>query len=156
MKAKFRIFFRDGLFYSFDRENGKRESLKTSDRREAIRLLQAKNEGFEQPALNRQLAKTYLAASDPASVKRTWSDALNALTETKVGETRSRWTRAKNDPAFASLKGTRLFDTAAADFLFVLKEGTVTTNVFLRHCIISRLISIGFQNRFFQERVGPQ
>jgi integrase len=132
MKAKYRLFVRSGLFYSFDRASGKRESLKTSNRQQAIRLLQAKNESFQQPSLNRELAKTYLAASDPVSVRRTWSDVLVSLTNTKTGENQDRWTRAAKDPAFESLKPLKLFETTADNFLFVLKQGGVATNVFLR------------------------
>jgi integrase len=120
------------LYYSFDRANGKRESLKTSDRQQALRLLQAKNETFQQPSLNRELAKTYLAASDPMSVSRTWNDALASLINSKTAENQDRWKRAANDPAFESLKPLKLFETTADNFLLVLKTGGVATNVFLR------------------------
>lgn len=132
MKPRFRMFKRDGIYYSFDRTTGKRESLQTTDKFAAQRLIHPKNESHIQPALNLQLARTYLAASDPQMVKRTWTDVLVAIIETKTGETRTRWERAKNDQAFKALLDLTLFQTSASHFLRVLGEGTVATNVFLR------------------------
>jgi len=39
--------------------------LDTDDLRKAQRLLHAKNEAFQQPAINLQIAKAYLTASEP-------------------------------------------------------------------------------------------
>jgi hypothetical protein len=44
VKTQFRMFSRHGIFYCEDVQTGKQESLKTRDRREAARLLHARNE----------------------------------------------------------------------------------------------------------------
>ena len=63
MKQRFRLYRRaaSGRFYAQDIVAGKQESLKTSDRTEALRLLNAKNEAEYQPAFNAQLAFTWQA-----------------------------------------------------------------------------------------------
>jgi len=126
------MLFRSGVFYSFDRETGKRESLRTGNKLEAQRFLQAKNEGHVQPALNLQLAKTYLAASDPVTVTRTWRIVFEEIIKTKTGKTKLRWENAKKDVAFDLIRDRSLLDTRAEHFLSVLEKGKVSTNVFLR------------------------
>ena len=126
------MLFRSGVFYSFDRQTGKRATLRTGDKNEAQRLLQAKNEGHVQPALNLQLAKTYLAASDPDTVSRTWRMVINEIIKTKNGKTRLRWENAKKDFAFDLIRERALLETRAEHFLAVLEKGRVSTNVFLR------------------------
>lgn len=132
MKPKFRLFVRAGVYYAFDRVTGKRESLHCHDKTAALRLIQARNESHFLPALNLELARTYLMASDRELVKRTWGDVFEAITDTKSGETKVRWERAKMDKAFSSLLNRKLLETTAEHFLDVLTEGTVATNVFLR------------------------
>jgi len=74
---QFRVIRRkSGVYYSVDRITRIQASLKTKDKEEALRLLSAKNEAAEQPALNRHIAKAYLAASDPKMVMRTWAEVL--------------------------------------------------------------------------------
>jgi integrase len=126
------MLFRAGVFYSFDRQSGKRESLRTGDKNEAQRLLHAKNEGHVQPALNLQLARTYLAASDPETVRRTWRTVFDEIIKLKAGKTKLRWENAKKDVAFDLIRERTLLDTRAEHFLAVLEKGRVSTNVFLR------------------------
>jgi len=72
MKQQFRLYRRDnGRYYAEDNITGKQSSLHTSNKAEATRLLNAKNEAAYQPALNKQMAKTYLAAGDPRAHSRT-------------------------------------------------------------------------------------
>jgi hypothetical protein len=79
MKPRFRLYRRHaGVFYLFDRLTGKRESLETSDPAAAKRLLHSRNEAQQQPLINRQIARAYLAASDPETVA-----APGALSSTK-------------------------------------------------------------------------
>ena len=62
MKTRFRLFRRaSGVFYLEDSATLRQESLRTKDKTAAQRLFQAKNAAHEQPALNLQLARTYLA-----------------------------------------------------------------------------------------------
>lgn len=72
MKLRSRIFRRkDSLFYFFDRDTGQRRTLGTADRAIAQRLIHAKNEGQQQPLINRQIARAYLSVSEAEIFKRT-------------------------------------------------------------------------------------
>ena len=65
MKQKYRLFRRsNGIYFFQDRFTGKQESLRTRDKSEAQRLVHAHNEAHQQPFLNLQIAKAYLAGSD--------------------------------------------------------------------------------------------
>jgi integrase len=97
-----------------------------------VRLLHAKNEAHQQPLINLQIARAYLTASDPQIAKRTWNDVMQAMVEQRSGKNRERWKRAVLDQAFDSLRPLLLLETRPEHFLRALKEGTVTTNVFLR------------------------
>ena len=80
MRHQFRLYRRkkSGRYYIQNDLTGKQESLHTSDRATATRLLHAKNEARQQPALNLQIAKAYLAATDESFVKRTWREVMSA------------------------------------------------------------------------------
>lgn len=133
MKQRFRMYCRKGgVFYVFDRQTGTRESLQTADRSAARRLLHAKNEAHEQPLINRQIARAYLAAGDPDISRRTWQVMMEEITKTKRGETRLRWQRASKDHAFDLIRNLTLIQTQPQHFLRVLEKGGVATNVFLR------------------------
>ena len=66
MTQKFRLYRRgsNARYYIQDNATGKQETLGTSDKVEALRLLMARNEADQQPAFNAQIAKTYLAAGE--------------------------------------------------------------------------------------------
>jgi hypothetical protein len=70
MKQRFNLFWRAGIYYCEDTMTGKQLSLRTKDEAEARTLLNAKNESFRQPVLNRQIARTNLAATDSAMAER--------------------------------------------------------------------------------------
>ena len=59
MKTQFRMFARHGIVYCEDAQTRKQQSLKTRDRREATRLLHARNEAQVNPAMNLQIARAY-------------------------------------------------------------------------------------------------
>ena len=66
MKNRYRLVRRAyGICYSLDKENGRRESLETTNKIEAQKLLSAKNDTIQQPALNKAMAKVYLSAASP-------------------------------------------------------------------------------------------
>lgn len=133
MKARFRLFQRaSGVFYVQDTQTLRQESLKTKNKHIAQRLFQARNAAHEQPALNLQLARTYLAASDSEVARRTWQDVMKWAVNTKKGVTRERWDRAMKDHAFDTLRDQQLLQTRAEHLLAALNQGTVATNVFLR------------------------
>src|ERR1051325_6938352 len=133
MKQRYRMYRRQGgMFYLFDRHTGKRESLQTCDREAANRVLHAKNEALQQPLINRQIARAYLAVGDPEITRRTWQTVMEEITKLKHGPTHERWLRASKDHAFDSIRDLPLFETLADHFLRVLEQGRVATNVFLR------------------------
>ncbi len=132
MKSRFILFRRAGVFYYEDTTTKKQLSLRTKDESEAMTLLAAKNESHRAPTLNRQIARTYLAATDPEAGKRTWKVPMDEMTKMKTGPTRIRHTRAMMDPAFDLIRNLPILETQAIHFLKVLQTGTVSTNVYLR------------------------
>src|SRR5919198_756219 len=100
MKQRYRLFLRrKSVFYAFDNLTKKLESLETKNRKEAERLVIAKNEALEQPAMNLSLAGVYLQHSDPLVAKRTWQHAMEEIVKTKRGPTQERWQRAVKQTA---------------------------------------------------------
>jgi len=133
MKSRYRLYRRNaGVFYSFDKVTGKRESLQTFDAKQAASLIDAKNEGHEQQAFNRQKARIYFSASDPNANTRTWKHVMDEITKTKNGETRERYERAFLDKALTPLNDIPLVQTSPEAIVDALEAGTVATNVFLR------------------------
>jgi hypothetical protein len=132
MKQRFILFRRGGVFYCEDTNSRKQVSLRTKDEGEAQTLLHAKNESVRQPVLNLQIARTYLAASDPLMPKRTWQHVLDEIVKTKTGPTQYRWTNVAKDKAMISLLNQKLTETVAEDLFRVMQAGTVSTNAFLR------------------------
>jgi SpoVK/Ycf46/Vps4 family AAA+-type ATPase len=109
MTDKFRIFRRSSkVWYLEDKETGHQESLRTRDATEAKRLLHAKNEANRQPAINIQIARAYLSASDPKLITRTWQDVMDTLVAAKMGENRKRWVRAIKDRNFDIIESAEL------------------------------------------------
>src|SRR2546426_139760 len=133
MKQKYRLFRRsNGIYFLQDRSTGKQQSLRTKDQGEAQTLLHAKNEACRQPSMNLQIAQVYLQHADPALAKRTWQDVMEKIISTKTGNTRERWAYAIRDRAFDEIRHRKLIETSSEQFLDVLNEGTVSTNVYLR------------------------
>lgn len=126
------MFRRGCVYWCQDNESGKQETLRTSDRAEALTLLQAKNEAFRQPYLNLQIARTYLTASDPQIAKRTWQAVMDEMTRMKTGSTLHRYTAAMKDKAFAFIRDLPILETQPRHFAKTLEMGRVATNVFLR------------------------
>jgi len=110
MRQRYRLYRRKngGRYYIHDDVTGKQESLGTSDRAIAVRLFHSKSEAVQQPAVNLQIARAYLAASDPQIATRTGSSSW------------TRWSNSKGrDPAPLADRhqgqGVQL-DPASADF----------------------------------------
>lgn len=123
---------RGGQFYCVDSETGQRFSLKTKDRDAAEQIVLAKNQALWQPALNLQIAKAYLAGTDNGVSTRTWRNAIDAVTETKLGANKERWQRSVKDTAMQSLLPQVIIETKAESLLVSMRAGTVSTNVLLR------------------------
>jgi len=61
MKTRYRLTYRGSrqMFYCMDKISGKRTSLTTTDRDEALQIIEARNNSERQPVLNLQIAKAY-------------------------------------------------------------------------------------------------
>jgi len=133
MKQRFKLFRRgNGVFYSLDTERNKQTSLATRDFQDAQRLVHAKNEAYRQPAINLQIARAYLTASDPQIATRKWQSVMDETARLKQGPTRERWERAMKDRAFDTIRELPVLETRPEHFLRALENGTVCTNIFLR------------------------
>lgn len=103
MTDKFRLFCRaSGVWYIEDKQSHEQESLRTRDVTEAKRLFNAKNEAQRQPAINIQIARAYLTATDPMLVTRTWNDVMQTLIKQKEGSNYERWELIKTCFLFES------------------------------------------------------
>ncbi len=135
MKQRFRLYRRSngGRFYAQDSLTGKQESLGTTGRHEAMRLLHARNEAAHQPLLNVQIARAYLAASDSDATTRNWELVMAEIIRTKkLDSTRQRYERAFKDKALDPLRKLSIVQTRPEHFMRVLEAGTVSTNDNLR------------------------
>jgi integrase len=133
MKLRYRMFRKaSGIYFIENRVTGQQKSLKTRDKEAAVRIFNAQNEAHEQPAINLQIARAYLMASDPLVVRRTWQHAMDEIVKTKQGSTHARWLTGIKDKAFDPIRKTPLIETQAEHLLNVLSRGTVSTNVHLR------------------------
>jgi hypothetical protein len=105
MTEKYKIFRRaSGVWYLEDRETRHQVSLRTRVEDEAKRLVQARNEAHRQPAINIQIARAYLTASDPKLVSRTWQEVTESLAASKSGNNQKRWLRAIEDRSFDHIR----------------------------------------------------
>jgi len=135
MKDRYRLMHRGhrgGMFYCVDKTTGKRTSLQTTDKDDAQRLIEAKNNSHRQPALNLQIARAYLTASDPAWVQRTWQDVMNQIQMHGRQSSRNRYARALKSKAFDPLRAKKLLETAPDDFLAIVNDGRVSVCHFLK------------------------
>jgi len=137
MKQKFRLYRRgaSGRYYAQDNITGQQKSLGTTNRAEALRLLCALNEAEYQPAFNGHLARTYLSAGDPEIAKRNWQWVMDALLKSKTAwskSTQDRYLSSVSEKALDPLRELALIETRPEHFLNVIRDGTVSTNIFLR------------------------
>ena len=133
MKQTFGLIKRPwGVYYLKNKTTGNQTSLKTRDRTEAQRLLQAHNESESQPHFNLALARVYINGADPKLGTRTWQEVMEDIVAKKTGETRRRWEVAIQDKNFACLRNLPVAETRPEHFDRALADGKVSTNVYLR------------------------
>jgi integrase len=134
MRQRYRLYKRrnGGRYYLHDDVTGKQESLGTNDRATALRFFHSRKEADQQPAVNLQIARAYLAASDPQIATRDWQFVLDELVKLKKDQTQHRWQTAIKDKAFDSIRHQPLLETRPEHFLRVLESEKVSTNVYLR------------------------
>jgi len=134
MRQRYRLYRRKkgGRYYIHDDATGKQESLGTSDRATAVRLFHSRQEAEKQPAINLQIARAYLVASDPKIATRNWQLVMDELVKLKKDQTQDRWQTAIKDKAFDSIRHLPILETRPEHFLRVLEAGKVSTTVYLR------------------------
>jgi integrase len=134
MRQRFRLYRRKkgGRYYIHDDATGKQDSLHTTDRTTALRLVHSRNEAEQQPAVNLQIARAYLAATDPQISTRTWQYVMDEMVKLKRGETQRRWLVAVKDKEMDIIRNLPVLETRSEHFLRVLESGKVSTNVYLR------------------------
>ncbi len=121
-----------GVYYLKNKLTGEQTSLKTQDRAEAERLLQARNESESQPHLNIALARVYMNGADPKLITRTWQEVMEHIVERKTDDTRRRWEVAITDENFNCIRNVPVAETRPEHFDRALADGKVSTNVYLR------------------------
>lgn len=133
MKQTFGLIRRPwGTFYLKHKITGKQTSLKTNDKHEAQRILQAHNESECQPHFNLSLARVYLNGADPKLATRTWQDVMENIVSKKMDETRRRWETAIKDKNFDCIRHLSVCETRPEHFDRALADGKVSSNVYLR------------------------
>jgi integrase len=95
-------------------------------------LFHSRSEAQQQPAVNLQIARAYLAASDPQIAIRNWQFVMDEVVKLKKDQTQHRWQTAIKDKAFDNIRHLPLLETRPEHFLRVLEAGKVSTNVYLR------------------------
>ena len=133
MKQEFGLIRRPwGVYYLKNKANGEQTSLKTKDRVEAERLLQAENDAHIQPHFNLALARVYINGADPKLGTRTWQEVMEHIAAKKTDETRRRWEVAIKDKNFDCIRKLCVAETRPEHFDRALADGKVSTNVYLR------------------------
>jgi hypothetical protein len=123
VKERFKMFRRNGgMFYARDTATMSKESLGTKDRAQASRLVAAKNQAQEQPALNKGMAKVYLAAASPEFALRTWTDVMEKYVTSGAESSKDRKERAFRSRPYVGLHKLKLIDTAAEHLFAVLEH----------------------------------
>src|SRR3984893_3133951 len=94
VQLKYRLYRRrNGNFYWQENDSKKQGTLRTTDRREAERLLNAMNESHREPTLNLNLARAYLVAHDPEMARRTWQATMDEMAKHGIESTQARCSR---------------------------------------------------------------
>ncbi len=133
MKQAFGLVRRPwAVFYLKNKITGEQKSLKTSDKCEAQRILQAHNESECQPHFNLSLARVYLNGADPKLATRTWQEVMENIVSKKMDETLRRWETAIKDKNLDCIRKLSVCETRPEHFDRALADGKVSTNVYLR------------------------
>jgi integrase len=133
VQLKYRLFRRrNGVFYWQENDSSKQGTLRTSDRREAERLLNAMNESHRQPTLNLNLARAYLAAHDPKMATRTWQAVMDEMATHGIPTTQQRCARGFRSRAYDPIRNKPIVQTTAADLLAVLHANGNCVGHYLR------------------------
>lgn len=107
---------------------------RTRDKAEARGLLHAKNEARRQPIFNLHMARTYVAAADPAMTTRIWQNPLDYMVQQAVAQpTRERLERAFACDDFDHLRAKVIVETTVDDFRQVFTHKKPSSIHYLRN-----------------------
>jgi len=132
MKQRYYLYRRRGTFYVQDSRTGKQQSLETKDRNTALRLLEIKRQTAADPAYHQFILKSCLTAQDPLLSRRTWQTVMEQMQTHGKESTKKRCARAMRSKAFNQLRGIKLIETSAEDFLTILNGGKVSVAHYLK------------------------
>ena len=161
MNAAYRLFKHGKYFYCEHRTTGKQQSLKTTDKDEAARLLAAKNEVVNKHTLALAVGQIYLTATDPALMTRTWADVMKVMIQRGGESTQARTKRALESKPFNIIRHKVIHETHSTDFLEVLKDKRRSTIHYLR-LLQSMAMNLGWLNgrvilaKHFWSRITPK
>jgi len=97
-----------------------------STRQAALRLLEVKRQAAANPGFNQFILKACLSTQDPLLPKRTWETVMAQMQTHGKDSTKIRCARAMKSEAFKALRGVKLVETTAEDFLTILSGGKVS------------------------------
>jgi hypothetical protein len=133
VQLKYRLYRRrNGVFYWQENSSKKQGTLRSSDRREAERLLNAMNESHRDPTLNLNLARAYLAAHDPKIAHRTWQAVMDEMATHGIPTTQERCARGFRSKAYDSIRNKPLVQTTGEDLLAVIHANGNCVGHYLR------------------------
>lgn len=133
MQLKYRLYRRRNRnFYWQENSSKKQGTLRTTDRREAERLLNAMNESHRVPTINLNLARAYLVAHDPQMARRTWQEVMNEMATHGIPTTQERCARSFRSKAYDPIRTKPLAQTTAADLLSILHANGNCVGHYLR------------------------
>ena len=73
--------------------------------------------------MNLQIARTYLAASDPQIATRDWQFVMEEMVKIKTGETQHRWKTAIRDRAFDLIRHLPVLENRPENLLRIIETG---------------------------------
>jgi len=121
VQLKYRLYRRhNGVFYWQENDSSKQGTLRTNDKREAERLLNAMNESHREPTINLNLARAYLAAHDPKMAQRTWQAVMDEMATHGIPTTQERCARGFRSKAYDPIRNKPLVQTTGADLLAII------------------------------------
>jgi hypothetical protein len=132
MKQQFYLYRRREVYYLQDARTGKQQSLETKDKNEALRLLEIKRQSAVDNSFNQIMLKTCLATQDPLLAKRTWQTVIEQIQTHGRDSSQRRYRRAMQSKAFDRLRGLKLVETKADDFLAILNKAKVSDAHYLK------------------------
>jgi integrase len=121
VQLRYRLYRRhNGIFYWQENSSNKQGTLRTSDKREAGRLLNAMNESHREPTLNLNLARAYLVAHDPKMATRTWQAVMDEMATHGISTTQERCARGFRSKAYNPIRNKPLAQTTGEEILSII------------------------------------